>query len=324
MRGVKSKQLRQLVGLMAHGFMEYGITYGERKHVGAVTDDADQNRIIIFSCGAEFGAILNGRTDSVQYRPQLVEDLFNLIEGGCPVLDIIDLMFACTKGFSPAIPDRLESIGLGGPSLHLLRSICLLASDKISALNRSDAGPLQFLPSLLPELSEEDRKRLTHDILRLPDLIGLFGDLLNLYPPPDVSSPHFTDVLRNCEAVFFYMLLDHFKAGFPTLSCLLRAMRHARYSAFPTEKRLRRIAPREIVLSDQSKAKGRSNVRDPLGEMALQQRLDRFYKQNGNWQLLMQFWMNRYLSDEFSQHRASGEIFFSVLDRLVPSRYKPA
>ena len=187
MAGLTIPQKRRLLELAASGFKNYADKYGDRRHVWAVTDSEDENRHLILTYGEKFGIILHGRSDWLAELPDLQEDLFNLIERGCPVLDIIDLMFACTKGRSPAIPDRLESIGLREPSLRLLRQICQLASEKISALNQSGAGPLSFLSELLPELNEEDQTRLDHDIRRLPDLIGLFGDLLSIYPPSEVD-----------------------------------------------------------------------------------------------------------------------------------------
>jgi hypothetical protein len=209
------------------------------------------------------------------------------------------------------------------PRLVSSRKFARLASEKITALNQSGAGPLFFLSELLPEISEEDRGRLAHDIQRLPDLIGVFGDLLSIYRPFEVVNTGANTVLRNCELVFFYMLLDRFNFGFPTLSCLLRAMRQARSVAFPSAKYLRNIAASKVTLSERSKPEGRSDMRDPLRESALQRRLNRLFRDNGNWHFQMQFWVSRYLSDEFSQQRASGAILFSVLKQLAAPHHPP-
>ncbi len=319
MAGLTSQQKGQLLEFMASSFKKYAMMYGDRRSVGAVSDPPKENLILIYSCGADFGAILDDRTDFDEVAP-LKECLFQLIERGCPVLDIIDLMFACTKGRTPAIPDRLESIGLSGNSLHLLRFTCQLVSEKISALNGSGAGPLYFLPQLVPELSKEDRVRLSHDIQRLPELIGLFGDLLSIYPPSEVISKGINAALYNGELVFFYVLLDCFKFGFPALGCLLRAMRHCRDLASPSTEYLSKIAPIRVTLSEQSQSQGRSDVRDPLGNTALQKRLNMFSRNNESWYHLMHSWIVRYLSDEFSERRKSGAILFSVLSELGLSR----
>jgi hypothetical protein len=323
MKGLTYPQKQRLSEVVAAGFKTYAEKYGDRRHVGALTDSDDENRKIILSCGAKFGVILDGGTDWLADLPDLQGDFFNLIERGCPVLDIIDLMFACTTGRSPAIPDSLESIGLQEPSLGLLRQICQLVSEKISDLNRSGAGPIAFLSELLPESSEGDRTRLEHDFQRLPDLIGLFGDLLGIYPPSRVANTDAIAVLRHCELVFFYMLLDRFNFGYPTLSYLLKAMREARSLVSPSAKYVRNIAPSEVTLSKPSKSKGRSNLRDPLRQSALQRRLNRFFRDNLKWQVIMQFMVIRYLSDEFSERRASGAILLSVLKQLE-TPYHPA
>jgi hypothetical protein len=175
---------------------------------------------------------------------------------------------------------------------------------------------------MLPELSEEERARLTQDILRLPDLIGLFGDMLGIYPSTVGSHTAPEAVFKNCEIVFFYVLLDRFKFGYPTLSCLLRAMRRARSVAFPQTKYLRKTDPTNVKLSERSKSQGRSDERDPLGEKALQRRRNRFLRENKNWQLLMKGWMLHYLSDEFSERRESGSIFFDLWSELpFPFRF---
>ncbi len=315
MADITREERLRLLDLTAKGFKTYADKYGDRRHVGTLTDSEGENRLLISRCGTEFADILAGRSDFGDF-PLLSSDLFKLIERGCPLLDIIDLMFSCTKGRTLTISDRLDSIGLRESSLHILRDICQLASQTILALNGSTAGPLSFLSQSLPELSEEDRERVAHDLRRLPDLIGLYGDLLAIYPPPQVRGVSDNVVLRHCEPVLFYMLLNHFSFGYPTLSRLLRAMRRARSLAAPTAKYLRKVSPNTVVLSEQSKSKARSRVRDPFGEMALQKRLNRFYRENGTWNFILQFWLLRYLSDEFSEQRASG-IFFTLLPQVT-------
>jgi hypothetical protein len=108
-------------------------------------------------------------------------------------------------------------------------------------LNRSEAGPLVFLAQLLPDFSKGDRAWIAHEMRRLPDLIGLFGDLLRIYPPPKMRDPGLEAATNNCEVVLFYLLVGHFGFGYPTLSYLLRAMRQARTLAFPSAKYLRNL-----------------------------------------------------------------------------------
>jgi hypothetical protein len=120
------------------------------------------------------------------------------------------------------------------------------------------------------------------------------------------------------------MLLERFNFGFPTLSYLLKAMREARSLASPSAQYLRNIAASRIKLSKPSKPTGRSDVRDPLRQSALQRRLNRFFRDNGKWQFIMQFLVIRYFSDEFSERRVSGAILFSVLNQLAAPPPPPA
>jgi len=137
MAALTSQQLGELSELMKSGFEDYALTYGDRHHVGAVTDSVEKNTSLIGKCGAEFVRILDGKTGWQEDLPQLREDLFNLIQRGCPKLDVIDLSFACTKGRTPSISDTLKSIGLADPSLQVLAQLCKLVSEKISALELS-------------------------------------------------------------------------------------------------------------------------------------------------------------------------------------------
>lgn len=313
MEALTSQQIRKLSESMRSGFEEYASTYGNRHHVGDVTDSAEKNAALIRDCGAEFVRILNAKTDWLEDLPEFREDLFNLIGKGCPKVDIIDLSFACTRGRTHAISDTLKSIGLA--NLGLLAQHCQLVSEKISALNMPGThGPVSFLPQLAPEIrDDEDRARLVNDLYRLPELLGLYGDLLRLYLPETGVEAKIEPILKEFELVLFYELLSHFGAGYPTLSRLLRVMREARCRVNPKAKYVR---PFERV---RTRGK-RLPVKDPFGEMALQRRLLRFSKENVNWHNGMVWTVERYLSDECSVQRAIG----ASLLTLAPTLMRPA
>jgi hypothetical protein len=63
-----------------------------------------------------------------------------------------------------------------------------------------------------------------------------------------------------------------------------------------------------------------SQVRDPLGELALQRRLHRFFKAHGTWHFITHFAVARYLSDEFATQRARGATLLSLLPKLMTVR----
>ena len=319
MPGCTPKQKQALLTGMSAAFKQYADTFGDRVHVGALTDTPEQNRTLILSYGQEFVRILEGKTkDWESELPQLRADLVGLLERGCPPLDIIDFMFACTKGRSDGISDSLESIGLrGDPSLNLLRAICHLVSAKISALNIPNVpGPLFFLPQLLPELSEEDRARLTDDLKRLPELLAVFGDLLTIYPPKEACVEQLDMLFRHWDVALFYVLLSNFNAGYPTLSLLLRTMRRVRYTATPRARYVRRFG-RVRVKSAPSHLQDEPSVRDPLNQTALQKRLHRFFSDNGNWHFFVHFLVLQYLSPSFPEQRSKAVTLRVALPTLM-------
>lgn len=324
MEALTSQQVRKLSESMKSGFEDYALTYGNRHHVGAVTHSAEKNTSLIRKCGSEFVRILDGKTgrqeDLPQLLPQLREDLFNLIQRGCNKLDVIDLSFACTRGRTHSISDTLKSIGLADPSLRVLAQLCKLVSEKISALNLPGTkGVIYFLPQLLPELpDDENRARLISDLHRLPELLGLYGDLLRLYPPKKELQTKIDPILRECELVLFYELLSHFNLGYPTLSRLLKTMRQVRFSVTPNAGYVRQF--RRVRIRRKQPDSQQSSARDPFGELALQKRLHRFSKENVNWHTTMVWMVLRYLSDECSTQREGGATLLS----LVPTLMKPA
>jgi len=311
---------------MSDSFKQYADTFGNRVQVGAITDTPEQNTTLILRCGEEFVRILDektedrvpiprGKTDDWESElTQLRADLLGLLERGCPPLDIIDFMFACTRGRNRGIPDTLEAIGLSDPSLNLLGRICHLAADKIALLNMPQVpGPLSFLPKLLPELSEEDRARLADDLNRLPDLLVLFGNLLTIYRPKAARVPPVEELMQNADLTLFYILLSHFGAGYPTLSVLLRTMRRVRYTVAPRARYVRRFGRVRV-----KSLRCDEPVRDPLRETALQRRLHRFLSDNWNWHVFLGSLVFQYLSPFPNKPKAA------TLREALPELMKPA
>jgi hypothetical protein len=171
-----------ILKIVRDGFEDYAAA--DLRPISAPPPSHQENRALIAGCGAEFLRLLDGQTDYQEDLAQLKEDLFRLIEEGCPPLDIIDLMFVCTRGWSATIPDKLKSVGLDAPVLVVLKDVCRWTADTISKLSLpSIPGPLFFLPHSLPELSEEDRAELRLQIQRLPELLRVFADLLTISQP---------------------------------------------------------------------------------------------------------------------------------------------
>jgi len=319
MAGWTIKQQQALSKRISDAFEQYADTFGDRVHIGAITDAPGHNSALIRRCGDEFVRILDGKTEDWRSELQpLRADLLGLLERGCPPLDIIDFMFACTSGRSGSVSDTLEAIGLkGDPSLGLLRAICHLLSAKISALNMPGIpGPLFYLPELVPELSDEDRARFVNDIKRLPELLGAFADLLRIYPPKEARAPEMEELFRHWDVALFYVLLSNFNAGYPTLSLLLRTMRRVRYTVSPKSKYVRRFG-RVRVKSAPSHLQDEQSVRDPLNQTALQKRLHRFFSDNGNWHFFVHFLVLQYLSPSFPEQRSKAVTLRVALPTLM-------
>ena len=291
---------------MKSGFEEYAATHGARMRIGSVTDSPEKNMALIRSYGTEFVRILN-QTEWTELR----KDLFTLIETGCPKLDIIQLAFACTRGRSLAVSDTLTSIGLAGPSFQILAQLCELVSEKIAALDIA-GGPVDSLSELLPELPDnEDRARFVEQLRVLPQTLSFYGNFLGLYSQKKGVRTKFEPILKDYELILLYNLIDHCGLGFPTLSRLLMAMRWVRFRISPKARYVRRFSSVRVK---------EDKRRDPFGVAALQRRLHRFSKEHVEWQLLLRGWVLRYLSDEWSAQRASGETLLALMSEIAKKR----
>jgi hypothetical protein len=283
------QQVRKLSELMKSGFEEYAATHGARMRIGSVTDGPEKNTTLIRSYGTEFVRILK-QTEWTELR----EDLFVLTEEGCPKLDIIQLAFACTRGRSLAMSDTLASIGLAGPSFHILARLCEMVSEKIAALDIA-GGPVDSLSELLPELPDnEDRARFVEQLRLLPQTLSFYGNYLGLYAEKKEPHKKIEPILKDHELVLLYNLLAHYGLGFPTLSRILMAMREARF----------KISPKTRYV-------------DTFSDAALQRRLHRFSKEYKDWQLLISWSVLQYLSGEWSAQRASGETLYDLVFKIL-------
>ncbi len=305
-------QLRKLVNEMESAFYMYAEIYGGRVHVRALTDSAEINRDLILSYGAAFNRILED-DEASEDSVELQDDVFNLTSRGCPKPDIIDMMFRCTTGRNMSVFDDLTELGLSGSVLLQLRVACAWCADRIALLNMPQVqGPLHFLPKTVPEISEEDRTRLITDLQKLPDLLHIFGDLLSMYPPENIRRFEKSGWGKEGQLAFFYLIIDHFKLGYPTLSRLLRTMRQVRYSVSPKTSYVHRFGRVRV-----KPKKRTSNVNDPLRDLALQRRLLRFFKANPSFKPFANSSIFWYLSDLSSHLRARGETFMTSFPYLL-------
>jgi hypothetical protein len=315
-------QRRKLVNEMQSAFHTYAEIYGSRVHVGALTDSEEINRKLILSYGAAFNRILED-DEASEDSVELQDDVFNLTSRGCPKLDIIDLMFACTTGRNLSVLDNLAEVGVSDPILLQLRVACTWCADRIALLNKPQVqGPLHFLPKTVPEISGEDRTRLITDLQKLPDLLHIFGDLLSMYPPENIRRFEKSGWGTEGQLAFYYLIIDHFKLGYPTFSRLLRTMRQVRYSVSPKTRYVHRIGRVRVKRRDTQK----SPIRDPLRDLALQRRLRRFFDAQPSFERWAKNHVIWYFSGACAHLQARGETFMTSFPynlRFGPPELRP-
>jgi hypothetical protein len=307
---------KQLLNSMVSGFENYAATFGSTCKVGALIDSPEQTRALIISCGAEYCRILDGKAEWDYRVSELRKDLLNLIKRGCPVRDIIHLSFVCTRGWSLTISDSLRSVGLCDPTLDGFKAECQRLARRISVLNKPQVpGPLGCLPELLPEQSDEDRARLRADIQRLPELLELFCDLWRMYQSQNKSYTTADEFYGGLELGFFYLLIKHFHRGHPTLSLLLSAMRQARDNVAAAAQGSHQSGRGNVAPKKQPDS-GEHDEGDSFSAGALQKAQNRFSHDRSGMYIWMKALVMLYMSDEFSEGRASGPTLIGMLPKL--------
>lgn len=316
-------QLRKLVTEMDSAFKHYAELYGDCVHVGALTDCAETNRKLILSYGTEFNRILED-DEASEDSVELQDDVFSLTSRGCPKLDIIDMMFSCTTGRNMAISDNLADVGISYEALAYLEALCAWCGDCIARLNNPHVkGPISFLPQTVPEIVGEEQTKLIADLHKLPDLLHIYSSLLKMYPPHNVREYDQSGWAREGQLAFSYLIIDHFKLGYPTLSRLLRTMRQVRYSVSPKTRYVHRIGRVRVKRRDTQQ----SAIRDPLRDLALQRRLRRFFEAQPSFERWAKNHVIWYFSGACAHLQTRGETFMTSFPynfRFGPSALRPA
>jgi hypothetical protein len=124
------------------------------------------------------------------------------------------------------------------------------------------------------------------------------------------------------QVAFFYLIIDHFKLGYPTFSRLLRTMRQVRYSVSPKTRYVHRIGRVRVKRRDTQK----SPIRDPLGDLALQRRLCRFFAAQPSFEQWVKNHVIWYFSGACAHLQARGETFMTSFPynfRFGPPELRP-
>src|SRR5437762_4774008 len=229
----------QLVAWMETAFSAYAKASSDSGWTREPYETPEQCQARILQYGSELGRILRGTAD-YHVAPELVDDLYGLMNRGCPALDIVELMLACTNLFGGDISDFVEAVGIP-EKLKTVRRNCRQMADAISTLNMRalPVRPHDFLREQFPNNRERRRARSLID--GLPDALHYMEKVLERYP--SVPDPVTKAGWKHGIEAYFYALLRYFKYSYPTLSRLLRAIREVRHTVSPDAAYSRNIAP---------------------------------------------------------------------------------
>lgn len=282
----------------------------------------EQSRARILRYGSEFSRILRGTAD-YHVAPNLAGDLYNLMNLGCPALDIVELMLACTNWFGGDIDYLVEGLGIP-EKLNTIGENCRKMEEAISTLNMRilPVRPHDFLRRQFP--NKRERRRARRLIDGLPEALRCMEKLLEKYP--SVPDPVITAGWNHGVEAYFYALLRYFgqvgvsrgsrpRDWYLTLSSLFKAIRSVRFHVFPDAAYSRNIA--EIPIRS---GEGKGESKDPLSGHAIAQRLRRFFRMHPRFPFALDVF--QYMTD-YSERRRRGETLLSLLPQLEKGRKTP-
>jgi hypothetical protein len=255
-------QKSKMIGWIASGFERYGAMYVDRN-----ATNVERIRAEIRRYSDEFGRMLRRNADDNGLDlPELREDLIRLMDRNCPPVDIVELMMRCTSKFDAVRSVGLHYLDISAKDLSDLERCYRQAAETISQLRRS--GPLVFVPGLRVPNGVQKAVRRFKALSECADSIAR-----RLGPYKQVTVlPWFNAFLKDGDLGFFYNLLEFFHCGHPSLSRLLRSMRNVRHIVNSDVDFLRTLDCKIVRRTGRP-----AQERDPFSELALQQRLYRFF-----------------------------------------------
>jgi hypothetical protein len=241
---------------------------------------------------------------------ELRNDLYNLMNRGCPALDIVELMLVCTSGIQRTISYGLDEVGITDNVLRRLKQNLVWTAEVLDVLNDPILlGPLDTLAERFPRKRDERSAR--RSIEAVPDALRTLAAVLENYPPAHESEPMIKALAENEFFVYLYLLLRNFGEGYPTLSRLLTTMRRVQRTVSPDAEYLHKFISIRIV---SGKRKGKIN--DPFTEGALQYRLYRFNRDFPIVVQQMHTLVSHYTSDGYTKYRQHGQTMLEFIARL--------
>jgi len=194
--------------------------------------------------------------DSVKLR----NDLHNLRRRGCPPLDLVELMLACTNEIQANLPDAMLLLGITPTVLSKLKNNLVWMAKIIRKLNQPAFSPLDYIKYTFSDSCEQERVRQLTETLH--EALRYFSQIIKDYPPE--PCPIMAAAQNDLSLLLFYLLLRKYGRGYPTVARLLKAMRTVRESVQPAHRARQRASS--------------TKTREPYTEGAIQQRISRFWK----------------------------------------------
>jgi hypothetical protein len=248
------REEQQVVEWIKDGFTQYALRFT----VATPTVYAIPNSTEVKAYGEEFARII---LEGIEV--ELRQDLYQLIEWGCPAVALVELMLVCTRGFRFTLTDVRH---LEGITEKLLRELHILprVTKVIDTLVNAHSGPLFALEEIVPSKKEQNRVR--RCVKAIPESLRILARLLKEYPRK--GDPMTESIADNRFLLALYLLLHHYGGhGFPTLSRVLTMMRRVKQNVSLDAKYLRDFSATPITSGQKQRG---------TGERALQRRLHRF------------------------------------------------
>jgi hypothetical protein len=298
-------------------WIAYGVEgYGER-----VDPDPKIRRY-----GEEFGRILGGDVgDNEIDLPPLRKDLLKLIDKQCPAADIVELMVRCTSETNVALSSGVQRCDIAEEDLSHLERCIQQAADGISQLRRSSVpgslspGSLLFIPNVFAG-AVEAVEQARHHLKNLAECSDSIAERLSHCRPAD-NFPYSSWVnafLKDGDLCFFYTFLKVFHCGYPTLSRLLKAMRRVRYTVDGDTESLCALSRKRIMAS--ASAPGckslECKIQDPFSQLALQRRMNRFFRLDLSMTDGLKKCVQLYYSDECISRKQGRETLMEFCDKI--------
>lgn len=192
----------------------------------------EMGRNLLRNCGKKF-------CNTIAEDTEVLAELFDLMESGCPPLPIVEFMLLCEGMMPLTLADFLAENGITKDVLESVNRNLVWMPEVIRVLcDRRLSGELLPLKARYPRSRE--RRRIVRSLKALPTALLYLRELLKDHSVADFSRREAV-VRRDQLLVTFYFLLARFNKTFQTLSLLLKTMRSVLETVLPSTEFARRV-----------------------------------------------------------------------------------